>query len=172
MGLPANSTNYLKRSNLSIDSNVFTLYGSGGKVSKKNPIIFPVLLLLVFVVVLFYGFSYALTMFSPDDDDDENVFVSSVPVHKVHKISSTSSNSLIRDNDVMISSSIYSYFVDEEKLTLTCENNLIVPLHFAPKPRFKTTAYNSMKYYYYLSPLKYCMIVDNNIKDDSLGVSF
>lgn len=170
MGLPANSTNYLKRSNLTIDPKVFTLYGSGGKVSKKNPLIIPILLLFVLLVLVFYGFSYALTMFD-DKTEENNISYSKVPaVNNV--VASSDSSCLVKNNDVKISSAIYSYFVDEQKMTLECENDLIVPLHFAPKPRFKTTIYNSLKYYYYLSPLKYCMIVDNNVKDDVMSVSF
>jgi len=170
MGLPANSTNYLKRSNLTIDSKVFTLYGSGGKVSKKNPLIIPVLILLVLVVFVFYGFSYALTMFD-DTTQDNNVSYSQVPAVENVVVSSDSS-CLDKNNDVKTSSSLYRYFVEEEAMILSCENGLNVPLHFAPKPRFKTVVYKSMKYYYYLSPLKYCMIVDNNVKDDVMSVSF
>ena len=169
MGLPANSTNYLKRSNLTIDSKVFTLYGSGGKVSKKNPLIIPILILLFLVVFVFYGFSYALTMF--DDTQDNNV--SNKKVFLVDEVvTSSHSTCLVKNNDVKTASAIYTYFVDEQKMILECENNLIVPLHFAPKPRFKTTIYKSLKYYYYLSPLKYCLIVDNNVKDDIVSVSF
>ena len=63
LGLPANSTNFLRKENLPIDDNVFSLYGSGGKVKKKNPIIIPIVILIFFLILLFYGFKYVIHMF-------------------------------------------------------------------------------------------------------------
>lgn len=89
LGLPANSSNYLKKDNLTIDDNVFSLYGSGGKVKKKNVVIFPILILILFIFALFYGFSYALDMFSSEDVSRETLPVSVLPVSVSKPLSST-----------------------------------------------------------------------------------
>jgi len=118
-------------------------YVSGRQIKQKNVIAFPMLLLVLTLLAVVFGFKWffansSLTADKPIEQKEYVKHVNSVPTI-VH----------VKDvNNTNLNTKIFSYFVDSEYLY--CENNTYVPLVLVPKNTvlIQRHGYGYFRYFY------------------------